>query len=85
MVAQKTRTNVYLDANLKSQAKDIYKQYGLTLSDAVNMFLAQSVFNKGLPFDLKIPNDKTLQAMKDVATGDNYEDITLDDLKKKCN
>jgi len=82
MVAQKTRTNVYLDANLKSQAKDIYKQYGLTLSDAVNMFLAQSVFNKGLPFDLKIPNDKTLQAMKDVATGDNYEDITLDDLKK---
>ena len=82
MVAQKTRTNVYLDTNLKSQAKDIYKQYGLTLSDAVNMFLAQSVFNKGLPFDLKIPNDETLQAMKDVETGDNYEDIALEDLKQ---
>ncbi len=82
MVAEKTRTNVYLDTNLKAQAKDIYKQYGLTLSDAVNMFLAQSVFNKGLPFDLKIPNDETLQAMQDVESGENYEDITIEDLKK---
>ncbi len=82
MVMEKTRTNVYLDTNLKAQAKDIYKQYGLTLSDAVNMFLAQSVFNKGLPFDLKIPNDETLQAMKDVKSNKNYEDITLEDLKK---
>ncbi len=82
MVAQKTRTNVYLDTNLKIQAKDIYKQYGLTLSDAVNMFLAQSVFNQGLPFNLKIPNDETLQAMKDVESGNNYEDITLKNLKK---
>ena len=82
MVAEKTRKNVYLDTNLKSQAKDIYKQYGLTLSDAVNMFLAQSVFNQGLPFNLKIPNDETVQAMKDVETGNDYEDVTLEDLKK---
>ena len=82
MVAEKTRTNVYLDTNLKAQAKDIYKQYGLTLSDAVNMFLAQSVFSRGLPFEVKIPNDITLEAMKDVETGNNYEDVTLEDLAK---
>ena len=77
----KSQTNIYLDIHLKEQAKEIYKQYGLSLSQAVNIFLAQSVFNRGLPFDIKIPNDKTLQAMKDVQTGDNYEDITLEDLK----
>lgn len=81
MVAQKIRTNVYLDINLKEQAKEIYKQYGITLSDAFNMFLAQSVFNRGLPFDVKIPNNKTLEAMRDVKTGNNYEEITLEDLK----
>jgi len=43
--------------------------------------LAQSVFNRGLPFDVKIPNEETLEAMRDVATGNNYEDITLEDLK----
>ena len=82
MVVEKSRTNVYLDTNLKEQAKEIYKHYGLSLSEAVNMFLAQSVFNRGLPFDIKIPNDITLEAMRDVATGDNYEDITLEDLAK---
>ncbi|MBA1420413.1 MAG: type II toxin-antitoxin system RelB/DinJ family antitoxin [Epsilonproteobacteria bacterium] len=82
MVVGKTRTNVYLDTKLKEQAKEIYKHYGLSLSEAVNMFLAQSVFNRGLPFEVKIPNDKTLEAMKDVATGANYEDITLEELAK---
>ena len=82
MVAEKTRTNVYLDTKLKEQAKEIYKHYGLSLSEAVNIFLAQSVFNRGLPFEVKIPNDETLEAMKDVATGANYEDVTLEELAK---
>jgi len=43
--------------------------------------LTQSVLNRGLPFDVKIPNDETLEAMRDVETGDNYEEITLEDLK----
>ena len=29
---EKSRTNVYLDVHLKEQAKEIYKQYGLSLS-----------------------------------------------------
>jgi len=82
MVIKKSRTNVYLDTNLKEQAKEIYKHYGLSLSEAVNMFLAQSVFNRGLPFEVKIPNDMTLEAMRDVETGENYEEVTLEDLDK---
>ena len=82
MIVEKSRTNVYLDTNLKKQAKEIYKHYGLSLSEAVNMFLAQSVFSRGLPFEVKIPNDMTLQTMNDIETGENYEDITLDELDK---
>jgi DNA-damage-inducible protein J len=79
---QKIRTNVYLDVALKEQAKEIFKQYGISLSDAFNMFLAQSIFSKGLPFEMKIPNDETLEAMRDIQNGKNYETITLDDLKQ---
>ena len=46
------------------------------------MFLAQSVFNRGLPFEVKIPNDMTLETIKDIETGENYEDINLEDLSK---
>jgi len=80
-VQEKSRTNIYVDVNIKDQAKDIFNQYGLSLSQAVNIFLTQSVLNRGLPFDVKIPNDETLQAMRDVETGKNYEDVTLEDLK----
>jgi len=81
-VQQKSRTNIYLDVNIKNQAKEIFNQYGLSLSQAVNIFLTQSVLNRGIPFNVKIPNDETLQAMKDVESGDNYEDVTLEDFKK---
>ena len=80
-VHEKSRTNIYLDTQLKEQAKEIYKQYGLSLSQAVNMFLAQSVFVRGLPFEARIPNEETLEAMQDVETGKNYEDIALEDLR----
>ena len=72
MVIEKSRTSVYLDTNLKEQAKEIYRHYDLV----------QSVFNRGLPFEVKIPNAMTLEAMKDVETGKNYYEITLEDLDK---
>ena len=82
-VQQKSKTNIYLDKNIKDQAKEIFNQYGLSLSQAVNIFLTQSVLNRGFPFDVKIPNANTLEAMRDVETENNYKDITLEDLKKE--
>ena len=82
-VQQKIKTSIYLDKNIKAQAKEIFSQYGLSLSQAVNIFLTQSVLNRRLPFNVKIPNDETLEAMRDVETENNYEDITLEDLKKE--
>lgn len=61
----KIRTNVYLDATTKEKAQKIFKQYGLGLTEAFNIFLTQSVLEKGIPFEIKIPNDETLGAIKD--------------------
>lgn len=78
---QKIRTNVYLDAATKTKAQEIFKQYGLGLSEAFNIFLTQSVLNRGIPFDVKIPNDESLEAIKDARTGKNMTKITLDELR----
>ena len=75
----KVRTNVYLDSTMKAKAKEIYKQYGMGLSDAFNIFLSQSVMEKGIPFQIKIPNAETLQAMKDTEAGIGLEEISLED------
>jgi len=46
---------IRIDPNLKKSATEVYKQWGLNLTDAVTMFLHQSVAEGGLPFSLKMP------------------------------
>jgi len=79
----KTRTNVYLDTAMKEKAKEIFKQYGMGLSDAFNIFLSQAVMERGIPFQIKIPNDETIRTIEDAREGKNMTKITLDDLKKE--
>jgi DNA-damage-inducible protein J len=45
----KTRT----EPNIKASAADIYARWGITLNDAINMFLVKSIEVGGLPFDLR--------------------------------
>jgi DNA-damage-inducible protein J len=53
------------DEATKDQSIKIFQQLGITMSDAVNMFLRQSILHGGLPFEVKIPkyNDVTLAAL----------------------
>ena len=50
----KVRTNVYLDKNLKDQAKDFFKQYGLSLSDGLNLLLKKTLNKRKLDLDTEI-------------------------------
>jgi DNA-damage-inducible protein J len=84
---QKVRTNIYLDQDTKEQAKELFKKFHISLSDAVNLFLSQSVLEQGLPFQVKIPNAETIKAMQDVENGIGLEEVTFEQLKedmKKC-
>ena len=83
MTASKVRTNVYLDSDMKLKAKEIFKQYGVSLSDAINMFLTQSVLERGLPFEMKIPNDETKKAIADARADINADVLTLKQLEEE--
>jgi DNA-damage-inducible protein J len=83
MTATKIRTNVYLDENVKEKAKEIYKRYGVSLSEAINMFLVQSVLERGLPFEMKIPNDETINAMNEIREG-KTESISFEKLQEEA-
>ena len=83
----KVRTNVYLDADIKAKAQEIFKQYGIGLSDAFNMFLSQSVLERGIPFEIKIPNQETIEAIEDARNNRNMETISFEKMQedmKKC-
>jgi len=82
-INQKVRTNVYLDSETKKKAQEIFKQYGMGLSDAFNIFLAQAVMEKGIPFEVKIPNEITAKTIKEARESKNMSKVSLDELKKE--
>lgn len=52
-----------IDEDLKDRATAVLSACGLTLSDAMRLFLRQVVTTQGLPFEVRVPSDKTAQAM----------------------
>lgn len=46
---QKTRTNIYIDEQIKEEAKALLKEYGISLSNGINLLLQQMVQKKKVP------------------------------------
>lgn len=55
-----------IEPTIKNKAEMVFKKFGLNASQAITLFFHQVCLVKGIPFDLKIPNEETLKAMKDV-------------------
>jgi DNA-damage-inducible protein J len=57
--------NIRLHPEIKRKAEVVYSRYGLSLAEAVTVFIHQSCNIGGLPFDLRParPNAETLAAM----------------------
>ena len=58
---------------LKKKAEEVFKELGLTSSQAITLFYKQVELQKGLPFAVKIPNNSTEQALEDASTRNNLE------------
>ena len=57
--------------SLKAEVGKILSRLGLNHSTAVNMFYQQVLANKGIPFEVKIPNKQTLKALENSRTRKN--------------
>ena len=64
-MAKTATINVRVDPDTKSSAERLFASFGITITDAINMFLHKSVMEGGLPFELKQPryNQETEAAM----------------------
>jgi len=62
-MATTTMVHIRVDEALKAQAAETLAAMGLSLSDAVRVFLTRVVAEQGLPFALKAPNAETRAAL----------------------
>ena len=50
-LSNNTTYNIRIDSRIKKEADALYKNMGMSLSAAVNLFLTQSVIQRRLPID----------------------------------
>lgn len=61
--------HVRIDNAIKLQATEALAAMGLSVSDAVRMLLVRTAAEKALPFEVRVPNAVTLEAMQELQEG----------------
>lgn len=63
----KTSMSIRLDSEVKEQAQQVFNNLGMDMTTAINIFLRQAIQYQGLPFDVKLDeNRKLLQVLTDL-------------------
>jgi DNA-damage-inducible protein J len=59
-MARTSNIFVRIDPEIKAQAEQVLEQLGIPMSNAIGLFLRQVVMQRGIPFDMKLPQNKPL-------------------------
>ena len=63
-----TMLHVRVDDQTKEQANSAFEAMGLSMSEAVRVFLRRVAADQAIPFALKVPNAATRAAMEEART-----------------
>jgi DNA-damage-inducible protein J len=69
-----------IDPKMKEKAVKVFEHMGLTLSEAIRIFIYQSVAEHKIPFSINIPNPTTRAAMQ--VEKKHLKKTSLEQLKK---
>ena len=63
----KTSMSIRLDSEVKEQAQQVFSNLGMDMTTAINIFLRQAIQYQGLPFDVRLDeNRKLLEVLTDL-------------------
>ena len=72
-MAKTDTLHIRVEPRVRQKAEETLKDLGLSITEAINVFLNQVILNDGIPFEIKKPkfNKETIQAMEDTKNGKN--------------
>lgn len=77
---QSTMIHVRIDQSLKTNATKAFGTMGLSLSEAVRVFLTRAARDQAFPFELCTPNAETIVAMQAAERGEGVKFGSVADL-----
>ena len=70
-----------INPDLKKKAQKILNTLNLSMSEAISLYLTQVTLHRGIPFEIKIPNELTLKTLNDIEKGENLKEVaSVDEL-----
>ena len=60
-----------IEPELKHDVETVFALLGVTVSEAIEMFLRQVKLRNGIPFEIRIPNKVTVETFEDTDHGRN--------------
>ena len=73
-MAKTTTLHIRIEPETKSSAEQLFSTFGITISDAVTIFLRQSLMVGGLSFEMRQPRynaetEAAIQEVRDIMSG----------------
>ena len=69
-----------IDSDTKARATEALHAMGLSVSDAIRLLLVRVAEERRMPFDVKVPNRETLDAVKELEEGGGKRFGSADEL-----
>jgi DNA-damage-inducible protein J len=69
-----------INPEIKKQAEAILNELGLSVPQSFELYYRQIIAHRGLPFELRIPNEKTMRAIENSRQGKGKTFYSTDDL-----
>ncbi len=64
-----------VEPELKHSAEQVLNSIGMSMTEAIRLFLTQVSLRQEFPIELKIPNATTLKAMAEAPTDKTYKSV----------
>jgi len=75
-----------INPEVKREAQKILSQLHISMSEAIAMYLTQITLHKGIPFEIKIPNEITQKTLEESEAGKNIHRVdNVNDLFEELN
>ena len=73
-----------VEPDLKREAEALLRELGMSATEAITLFYKQVTMHRGLPFEVKVPNADTGEALQQAESGASLvEYTTLEELKTR--
>ncbi len=75
-----TTIRARIDSETKARAAEALGAMGLSISDAIRLLMVRVAHEKKLPFEVRVPNAETQDAIRELAAGQGHRVRSVDEL-----